>query len=122
VYDFFQLFDYADASVPNGNRSASTVATQSLFMMNGPLVIEAAESLATRLMQVGTHDQRITRLYWDVLGREPSRDEIHRANQLIRDLEGLLTEEAGAESPQEHLVWTALCQAVLATSEFVFIP
>ena len=32
LYDFFQLFDFNDASVINGNRETTTVAPQALFL------------------------------------------------------------------------------------------
>ena len=50
LYDFFQLFDYNDASVSNGNRQSTTVAPQALFMMNSPLVEEASCQIVHRLL------------------------------------------------------------------------
>ena len=38
----FQLFDFGDALSVNGRRSTTNVAPQALFMMNSPLVLEAA--------------------------------------------------------------------------------
>ena len=42
LYPVFQLFDYSDASVPNGNRNSSTVAPQALFMLNSGLDMDSA--------------------------------------------------------------------------------
>ncbi|MCA9206612.1 MAG: DUF1553 domain-containing protein, partial [Planctomycetales bacterium] len=50
LYDVFQLFDYTDAGVVNGDRSTSTVAPQALFMMNSELVSDAATALARRAL------------------------------------------------------------------------
>src|SRR5262249_27786512 len=42
----FQLFDFGDSLSVNGRRSMTNVAPQALFMMNSPLVIEAAAKSA----------------------------------------------------------------------------
>ena len=49
LYDMFQLFDYTDASMVNGNRTTSTVAPQALFLMNADFVRESAQGLASRV-------------------------------------------------------------------------
>ena len=54
----FQLFDYADASVTNGNRTTSTVAPQALFMLNGDLVRAAMTALAGRALREGGVESR----------------------------------------------------------------
>ena len=36
VFDQFQAFDFPDPAVANGDRMRTTVASQALFMMNGP--------------------------------------------------------------------------------------
>ena len=76
LYDGFQLFDYSDASVPNGNRTTSTVAPQALFLMNGELAADAAAALAQQLRSRNLDDgARISELYAVTLGREPSAAE-----------------------------------------------
>src|SRR5690606_35885545 len=49
LYDVFQLFDYTDADVINGDRDSSTIAPQALFLMNSELVAQATTALAERL-------------------------------------------------------------------------
>ena len=51
LYDGFQLFDYTDASVVNGNRSSTTVAPQALFLMNSEMLQEAAFAFADRMLE-----------------------------------------------------------------------
>lgn len=60
LYDVFQLFDYADASVINGHRESTTVAPQALFAMNSRLMQDAARGLAD-WSQVFARSDRITR-------------------------------------------------------------
>ena len=42
----FQLFDFGDSLAVNGRRNRTNVAPQALFMLNGPLVQEAATHAA----------------------------------------------------------------------------
>ena len=46
LYEVFQAFDFPDPAVPNGDRATTTVASQALFMMNGPIVERPRERLA----------------------------------------------------------------------------
>ena len=56
MFDAFDLFDYSDAGVPNGDRATTTVAPQALFMMNSDLVAEAARDLAAELLEPARAD------------------------------------------------------------------
>ena len=44
--DLFEVFDFADPSLPTGARNTSTVAPQALFMLNSPWVRDRAKALA----------------------------------------------------------------------------
>ena len=48
IFDVFAIFDFNDPSVPLEARPRTTVAHQSLFAANAPLVRECAEALALR--------------------------------------------------------------------------
>jgi hypothetical protein len=48
IFDVFAIFDFNDPSVPLEARPRTTVAHQSLFAANAPLVRESAEALALR--------------------------------------------------------------------------
>ena len=39
----YTLFDFGDATTPEGKRSSTTVATQALFVMNSPMVMREAK-------------------------------------------------------------------------------
>src|SRR5262249_6132196 len=70
----FQLFDFGDSLSVNGRRSATNVAPQALFMMNSPLVLEAAEHTAASVL-TGCDDpdehRTLERLYLRILARPP---------------------------------------------------
>ena len=116
LYDVFQLFDYSEASAVSGNRSSSTVAPQALFMLNGDLVLDAAEELARQALAIGESSdaERLTGLYQMVLGREPRESEQPK----------LLAFVAGASSDDEAgrlRSWASLCHVLLASNEFLYV-
>ena len=71
----FQLFDFGDSLSVNGRRSTTNVAPQALFMMNSPLVLEAATHTAAivlaRPATPPTNAEVLERLYLRILGRPP---------------------------------------------------
>ena len=116
LYDVFQLFDYSEASAVSGHRSSSTVAPQALFMLNGDLVLDAAEELARQALAIGesSNAERLTGLYQKVLGREPRESEQQK----------LLAFVAGASSDDEAgrlRSWASLCHVLLASNEFLYV-
>ena len=131
LFDLFSLFDYADASMINGNRSTSTIAPQALFMMNSDLIQQVtqalAESLLTEGMAAGPPGQlrqdRLEQLYLVTLGRLPRVEESKQAEQfLARFLEQPVTGTDQDDPKQkQQLAWQALCQVLLASNEFVYV-
>lgn len=117
LYDVFMLFDYADASVPNGDRPSSTVATQSLFMLNSQLAIDVAEALAEKIVQVDP-DERGRQLYLTVFGREPSDNELEMLSDFLRDASELTDGDIGDVAKS---AWVALCQTLLSSNEFLYV-
>jgi hypothetical protein len=82
LYDFFQLFDYNDASVSNGDRQTTTVATQALYMLNSPLVDEASCQIVEQLLaENNSFKPRVQQLYVKLLGRNATRQEMSRSRQ-----------------------------------------
>src|SRR5262249_14605395 len=84
----FQLFDFGDGLSVNGRRSATNVAPQALFMMNSPLVLEAARATAATALasrDVPDESRVLERLYLRVLGRPPRRDEVDPSLALVHD-------------------------------------
>ncbi|WP_238388921.1 PSD1 and planctomycete cytochrome C domain-containing protein [Roseimaritima ulvae] len=124
LYDMFKLFDYTDASVLTGDRNTSTLAPQALFMMNSQWIDEITTAMAERLL---THDDaveaRVQRLYRQAYGRRPTTDEVSTATQFLEHFQTVLEQQAdadGADDPQQ-MAWQALCQAVISSSEFVYL-
>jgi cytochrome c553 len=126
LYDVFQLFDYTDADVLNGDRDTSTIAPQALFLMNSDLVRELTASMADRLLVIESNPQaRLDRLFAEAYGRPPTADESQRAVEFLMQFEALAStsEDQVAEQTDGAAAqaWQALCQSVVSSSEFVYI-
>jgi mono/diheme cytochrome c family protein len=112
LYDVFQLFDYADASVLNGNRDSTTVAPQALFLLNSDLVYRSSVEFAARARESTADDAgRVESMYWSAFGRAPTAAETERAVAFVRQ---------AAESERDS-AWAWLSQALLGSNEFIYV-
>jgi hypothetical protein len=103
-----EVFDFADPEVTTGRRDATTVATQALYLMNSPFVMEQARQTAKRLLALpGDDAARLADLYRRALGREPTKQETATALQFLAEYKGRDLER-----------WAAVCQAMFGCTEF----
>jgi hypothetical protein len=117
-------FDLPDGISVVGQREESTLPTQSLFLLNNSLVVEASARLADRLLAIPDleADQRVRRLFRRVLLREPSAEEIEGALQHLAATAELLAPSASArEASIGQRSWASLSQALFASNEFRYI-
>ncbi|HCP13013.1 MAG TPA: hypothetical protein DIT89_11830, partial [Planctomycetaceae bacterium] len=122
LYDAMSLFDCTDGTVPNGDRGASTVASQALFLMNSPLVISAAEHLAQDLCSSSSDfTARAVRMSRTVLGRTLQQDELTALQQAVARLAAQLQSDATPQAQRDVAVWTSLCQSLLMSNEFLYV-
>ncbi len=118
LYDVFALFDYTDAAVPNGDRSTSTVAPQALYLLNSPLFLNASSKLSARLLSECPNDEaRVQRLYQLAFGRAATADEIQRTLAFAQQFAAAVPQQ----DEKQDAAWTAICQSVLASNEFVYV-
>ena len=80
-------FDPVDQNLVTVQRDATTVPTQSLFLLNSTFVRKQSLALALRLLHEtgNTENDRIQRAYQLVLGRRPDSGEIKRARTFVAD-------------------------------------
>ena len=123
LYDVFQAFDFADPSASNGQRIPTTVAPQALFMMNDSLVLRCSEAMARRLLARSDLDLpgRIREAYLSTYGRPALDKEIERAEHYLRRFEAELETQGVAAEARPVRAWQALCQAILGSSEFLYL-
>ncbi len=123
LYDAMSLFDCTDGTVPNGDRAASTVASQALFLMNSDLVIQAAETLAVDLLTEHPVDEyaRVVAVFLRAVGRPAAADEIQRFLKAGAEINEQLVADGVSEAERPKTVWTVLCQSVLMSNEFLYV-
>jgi hypothetical protein len=124
------LFDAPDALQGLAVRSNTTVAPQSLWLMNSPLVRRAGEDFARRV-QCPPDGERpiaaarsahawILRAYLMALGREPSGAELAAAIAFVTDpAQG---REVGPSPSNPPAGLTDFCHVMLCLSEFLDVP
>jgi len=130
LFDVFQAFDFADPSLPNGDRVTTTIAPQALFLMNSVLVDNQSATIADRVLALGGNEtSRLRTLYQSLLGRSPDTDETAQATSFLSEYRRATLEddktnndtkdEAKKVSP-EIRAWRALCRVLLSSTEFVY--
>ncbi len=113
--DIFEVFDFADPSVPTGRRNVSTVAPQALFLMNHPFVLDQSRLAARRLLALEGLDDvgRLIRVYRLALGRHPTEAESRLARKFLA--------QAGTTPRDQENAWAQLVQVLLASLDFRFV-
>jgi hypothetical protein len=84
------VFDFAEQGMVTGDRDATTVATQALYLLNDSFVRRNAVALAATLLNDSGDSSDVDRIalaYRRVLGRAPTTDETQRAQAYIADFE-----------------------------------
>ena len=110
--ELFEVFDFADPSVTSGARNTSTVATQALFLMNHPFVLEQSKAAAERTLAAKPTDDaaRLHAAWRLALGRAPSE----RERQLA-----LAHLAAAGDKPAARIsAWTQIWHALFASVDF----
>lgn len=78
-HPLFEVFDFADINQPIAQRTTSTVATQALFLMNSPKVIEQARAAADVVLKASDDvNTRIAAAFQKSLQRLPTATEHSR--------------------------------------------
>lgn len=128
VPEMLNVFDAADPSLVVGQREVTTVATQALFMMNSPFVIEQSEALAKRLVAQSSMDDaaRVELAYQLTLGRGATSIEKQRVIHYLDEVRKSLPESTGSGKTKiTHDrtldAWTTFCQTLFASAEFRYV-
>jgi hypothetical protein len=109
--DLLMQFDYPDANVHAEKRSVTTSATQKLFMLNNPFMLERAKAFAKRIAaSAGKDETRIRNAYRTLFSREPERDEVTVAL-------AYLNKPATGDISR----WDQYAQMLLASNEMLYV-
>lgn len=123
VPDSLSVFDVADPSLSVGQREVTTVATQALFLMNSPFVIENCQATAKRVLADGSMDERrrLQLLFELCLSRPPTSDELAHAQRYLKQFDSLTSGKVPSENERRIAAWASLAQSLFATGEFRYV-
>ena len=79
-----EAFDGLDGTLHCARRDESTVAPQSLTLMNSDFAYEQARAFAATLIKEGDAAKLSVRAYRDALSREPAADELKLTTEFLR--------------------------------------
>ena len=131
VFPMFEKFDTPDPAVSCPERSVTTVAPQSLWLLNNDAVFRQALAFAGRLVREGGSEpsQWVDRAWRTALGRPPTDRETRDALETLASAGGEKWEELPEGTPPELKTiersqaqgLTELCLAVFNLNEFLFV-
>lgn len=107
-------------------RTVSTVATQSLMLMNSEVVVKQAEALADRLIDECGNDETklIDSLWVRLFARKPSESEADRVTEFLFAQKEHLTEgdDTGQfENEATHQAVASLCHTMMGSNLFLYV-
>ncbi len=149
LYGMFSTFDYVETANHIEQRPTTTVPHQALFLLNSPMVHQQADRIARQVIQQsGDSAARIDALFERLYARPPTPPQRQRALEFVelaqhslmaqQETSGQTSSNSTAgeacpgESDQDQprgnqqaeasvQAWAALCRAMLASNEFIYI-
>jgi hypothetical protein len=123
LYEVFSAFDLPDPAVTQGDRNATVIAPQALFMMNGAVMLRHSRKMAASLLKNAALDDagRIQDAYERAFGRPASSREIDQALTFIAQVEKALPEKVSDAVERRTLAWQSFVKALLASNEFIYL-
>ena len=106
------VFDWPEHIVSIGSRPATTVAPQSLYLMNSPEVRRYADALAKR------SGENVATVYTLAFSREATAAERDSAAAFLKEQTAYYEGKPDAA----HRALTDFCQALLGSNEFLYLP
>jgi hypothetical protein len=134
-HPFLALFDAADPNISTATRQATITPTQSLYLMNSPLIHDQADAMAERLLASfgadGVADAEsagsaIRHAYLLTVGRGPSEEEWTASKEFLTQARQALRSESGdqgavIDATAERSAWAAFCRVMLTSNGFLYV-
>jgi hypothetical protein len=114
-YPMFSTFDAPDAALSCGRRQSTTVAPQSLALMNSETMQRQARAFAALLLRQApdNSDEWIELAWLRAFARKPDHEERHRSRELLHSLE--------RSSAARSAALTKLCLSLFNLNEFIYV-
>lgn len=123
--ELFDVFDFANPHLTTGDRPQTTVPTQGLYLMNGPMVMAAADAVAERVLREASTespDAQTRRMFEVILAREINDIDEVSLNAVLQYVQEIKAESASGEaSDSRRQALAQACHAVFASSRFQYL-
>ncbi len=111
------LFDFGDATTPQGKRISTNVAPQALFMMNSKFVADQAQAVAESLVKDRpTGRERVNWAISRILNRDATAAE---ADGILSYVDSFQKKFAGKMTEAD--AWQSACRVLIASNEFMYV-
>lgn len=116
MYQVFSAFDLPDPTMSNGDRDATVVAPQALFMMNSPVILQHSRKMGDSLLAKTDLDDagRIREAYQRALSRPATALEVDQGLSFV----ARMREEWKGDNAK---AWQSFCKSLLASNEFIYL-
>ena len=130
MYELFSAFDYNDPSAPISSRYSTVVPHQALFFLNSPMVLDSALVIAREVLaQVEKENERVQEMHRRILCREATEKEVERALGFVNNVRDYIRTSPGQERSDSSAAiddpvesaWQAYAQALISSSEFLYL-
>lgn len=113
-----EVFDLAEPSMVIGARESSNTPNQALYLLNNEFVLRQSETLAKQVLEeTRSVNEQIDQAFLRVLGRQPSKQEREASSKFMAEFSG-----SSRYRGQALLTLSALCQSLMASAEFRYLP
>ena len=121
--DVLALFDAADPNGVTAQRNETTVASQSLFLLNSPFVRDQSRVFAERLLadKSLSDSQRIQHAHRLAFGRVASAEEQSQAGEFLAAYLKASSSQDRPEEVRQLAAWQSYCQSLLCANEFLYV-
>ena len=110
-------FDFADTTLPCGQRDVTTAPTQALALLNNSFVHARSQAVARRILVLAPTDvnDQIPLAWRLILGREPDEYEAGLA------VEHFVKQRDSTDGDSDFLALASLCHVLLNSNEFMYV-
>jgi len=120
---FLQVFDAPVMEVNCERRPVSTVAPQSLMLMNSDFILKQASYFAARLKkEAAAEPQALVQRAWELAYcRPPTPEELQQAVDFLSQRSARLQQQTPASTDPLGEALVSLCQVILSSNEFLYV-
>ena len=116
------FFDFPQPARLAGDRPTTAVTSQTLFLLNGPLLKAASQKLAQELLlqtELTSDAERVASVYLRVLNRPPTSNETTAVQTFLTTTDETVAGEISISADMTP-AWQRLIHALMASNEFLF--